>query len=236
MTSQQATLPPSVTTAAAVVVAATGLRLGYGTTRVLADASLTIEAGAELAITGRSGSGKTTLLLILAGLLTPQGGTVRWPGLDPDPARRRGQIGLVFQAPSLLPELTAAENVALPLRLRGVSVAAAADATAAALDVVGLLDFPDALPAQLSGGMQQRVAVARVLAGAPRLVLADEPTGALDRDSAFTVLAALRDHVTAGGGGLLVATHDEELAGLLADRAVLDEGRLQMSPPMRARP
>lgn len=226
MTTLPATTAAAANTASPVVTA-TGLRLAYAATPVLTDVNIAVEAGTELAVTGRSGSGKTTLLLVLAGLLPPHGGTVRWPGLDPNPGVRRGEIGLVFQAPSLLPELTAAENVALPLRLRGSSLMQAADATAAALDVVGLLDVADALPAQLSGGMQQRVAVARVLAGTPRLVLADEPTGALDRDSAFTVLAALRDHVTTAGGALVVATHDEELAGLLAGHAILDEGRLR---------
>jgi ABC-type lipoprotein export system ATPase subunit len=210
------------------LVTAAGVCLGYGTTPVLTDTNLVVECGAELAVTGRSGCGKTTLLLVLAGLLAPSRGTVRWPGLDPDPAvRRGGQIGLVFQAPSLLPELTAAENVALPLRLCGRSRASAGAATRAALEVVGVLDAADALPAELSGGMQQRVAVARVLAGRPRLVLADEPTGALDRETAFTVLTVLRDAVVASGGALVVATHDEALAGLLAHRAVLDGGRLR---------
>lgn len=217
---------PALVNGAEPVVVATGLQLSYGGTPVLTDANLIVEPGAELALTGRSGSGKTTLLLILAGLLKPASGTVRWPGLDSDPAVRRSQVGLVFQAPSLLPELTAAENVTLPLRLRGASTEQARAATRTALSVVGLLDAADALPAQLSGGMQQRVAVARVLAGTPRLVLADEPTGALDRDSAFTVLSALRDHVTAAGGALVVATHDEDLAGLLTDRVVVDGGRL----------
>jgi ABC-type lipoprotein export system ATPase subunit len=221
------TSPPTTVDTGAPVVTAAGLCLRFGSTSVLADTNITVEAGAELALTGRSGSGKSTLLLVLAGLLTPQRGTVRWPGLDPDPAVRRTQIGLVFQAPSLLPELTAAENVALPLRLRGGTIEAAGKSTQAALAVVGLLDAADAMPAQLSGGMQQRVAVARVLAGSPLLVLADEPTGALDRDSAFTVLAALRDHVTATGGALVVATHDEDLAGLLAERAALQEGRVR---------
>jgi len=227
MTTSPATRTARTTEQAPVVVAA-GLHLAYGTTPVLTDTSLTVGPGAELALTGRSGSGKTTLLLALAGLLKPERGSIRWPGLEADPVLRRAQIGLVFQAPSLLPELTAAENVALPLRLRGSSVEHAGAATRAALAVVGLLDAADALPAQLSGGMQQRVAVARVLAGTPRLVLADEPTGALDRSSGFAVLTALRDHVTAAGGALVVATHDEELAGLLADEAVLDAGRLRM--------
>lgn len=211
----------------APVVVAAGIELRYGTATVLSDASVLVQAGAELAITGRSGSGKTTLLLVLAGLLAPNRGTVRWPGLDPDPGVRRSQIGLVFQAPSLLPELTAAENVALPLRLRGLSIDQAAEATRDALGTVGLGDAAGALPAELSGGMQQRVAVARVLAGSPRLVLADEPTGALDRTAAFTVLSALRDRVNATGGALVVATHDEELAALLAHRTVLHAGQLR---------
>lgn len=208
-------------------VIATGIEVRYGNTPVLSDANLVIEAGAELAVTGRSGSGKTTLLLILAGLISPNRGTVRWPGLDPDPATRRAQIGLVFQAPSLMPELTAAQNVELPLRLRGFTLDQAHQATQTALATVDLSDAADALPEQLSGGMQQRVAVARVLAGTPRLVLADEPTGALDRASAFTVLTALRDRISATGGALIVATHDEELAALLAHRAVLHAGQLK---------
>jgi putative ABC transport system ATP-binding protein len=144
------------------VVVASGVQFGYGTIRVLTDVNLTVTPGAEIAITGRSGSGKSTLLLVLAGLLTPAAGVVRWPGLDADATVRRGQIGLIFQAPSLVPELTAAENVTLPLRLRGASRASAAAATFEALDVVGLSDAGDAMPAQLSGGMQQRVAIARV--------------------------------------------------------------------------
>ena len=208
-------------------VVATGLHYTYGRVPVLGGAGLTVEAGAELAVTGRSGSGKTTLLLILAGLLPPDRGTVRWPGLAADRSERRGQIGLVFQAPSLVPELTAAENVALPLRLRGATSDEARTATADALGVVGLAGAADRLPAQLSGGKQQRVAAARALAGRPRLLLADEPTGALDRDTAFTVLAALRDAVAGSGGALVVATHDAELAELLSGRMVLDDGRLR---------
>lgn len=219
---------PARAPATTPVVVATGIGVDYGSLCVLDETNIVIESGTELAVTGRSGSGKTTLLLVLAGLVRPDRGTVRWPGLDGNSARRRHQIGLVFQAPSLLPELTATENVALPLRLSGYSQRQAADAAAAALAIVDLLDAGPALPAQLSGGMQQRVAVARVLAGAPRVVFADEPTGALDRANAITVLTALRDHVQARAGSLIVATHDDELAALLADRAVLVDGRLRM--------
>jgi len=203
-----------------------GLSVRYGQVSVLTDVNLTVHSGAELAITGRSGSGKTTLLLVLAGLLQHQRGSLRWPALATSSAARRSEIGMVFQAPSLVPELTAAENVSLPLRLRGSDVRQAAQATDEALSLVGLQEAADALPSQLSGGMQQRVAIARVLAGRPRLILADEPTGALDRENAFAALAALRDAVAVTGGALVVATHDDELAGLLSEQAVLDGGRL----------
>jgi ABC-type lipoprotein export system ATPase subunit len=211
--------------AAPLVIAAAG-QFNYGNERLLADVSVVVLPGAELAVTGRSGSGKSTLLLLLAGLLTPTGGAVTWPGLDPDPVVRRGQIGLIFQAPSLLPELTAAENVVLPLRLRGASAVTTAVLGSAALEAVGLADAADAIPAQLSGGMQQRVAVARALAAQPRLILADEPTGALDRDSGLLLLQTLRDHASSVGGALLIATHDRELAALLPHQVELADGRL----------
>jgi ABC-type lipoprotein export system ATPase subunit len=223
MTSQ---LPvPDATTPLAT---ATAGQFSYGHERLLTDISLVVAPGAELAVTGRSGSGKTTLLLMLAGLLTPTGGVVHWPGLDPDVHLRRGQIGLIFQAPSLMPELTAAENVVLPLRLRGASVQRAAALGSSALTAVGLGDAADAVPSQLSGGMQQRVAVARALAAQPRLILADEPTGALDRDGGLALLQTLRDHVTRVDGALLVATHDQDLAVLLAQQATLTDGRLRV--------
>ena len=209
------------------LVTATALSIRFGNRRVLTDVSLQVDPSAELVVMGRSGSGKTTLLLALAGLLEPDAGTARWPGLPSDLAGRRAAIGMVFQSPSLLPELTAAENVSLPLRLRGWTVADAGNATGEALRLVGIPDAAQALPAQLSGGMQQRVAVARVLAGRPRLVLADEPTGSLDRKNAFTVLETLRDAVRRSGGALVIATHDPELAALLRHAAVLEEGRLR---------
>ena len=126
-----------------------------------------------------------------------------------------------------MPELTAAENVALPLRLRGATRERAAHSTDRVMEAVGLADAAGALPAELSGGMQQRVAIARALAGRPRLVLADEPTGALDRESAFKVAGILREEVAANGAGLIVATHDEELAATFAETATLDDGRLR---------
>jgi ABC-type lipoprotein export system ATPase subunit len=134
---------------------------------------------------------------------------------------------MVFQAPSLMPELSALENVTLPLRLRGIGAAEARASASAALVAMGVADAADALPAQLSGGQQQRVAIARALAGNHRLVLADEPTGALDRAHAHQAALALRDGVAATGGALVLATHDPELAAMLDHQLVVTpEGHL----------
>ncbi len=210
------------------LVSARRLGLRYGSTEILHDIDLDVAAGSQLALTGRSGSGKTTLLLVLAGLLAPSAGTVGWPGLHSDPGQRRGQIGMVFQAPSLMPELTAVQNVTLPLRLRGADVDVASKEAMRALKSVAAADLRDALPAQLSGGQQQRVAIARALAGGHRLVLADEPTGSLDRAHAQDAALALREGVATTGGALILATHDPELAELF-DRqlAVVDGSILQ---------
>lgn len=208
------------------LVCATSLGVRYGATRILRDIDLEVGPGSHLALTGRSGSGKTTLLLTLAGLLAASEGTVTWPGLATRPAERRGQIGMVFQAPSLMPELTALENVTLPLRLRGEDAGAARDQSVHALGLVGAIDFAAALPAQLSGGQQQRVAIARAVAGHHRLVLADEPTGALDHAHAQGAALALREGVAATGGALVLATHDPELADLFHDQLSLVDGTL----------
>jgi ABC-type lipoprotein export system ATPase subunit len=209
------------------LVRAEAVGVRFGRTDVFSGVDVDIAPGSRTALTGRSGSGKTTLLLVLAGLLAPTTGLVCWPGLDPDPRHRRAQIGMVFQAPSLMPELTALENVTLPMRLRGIGAAEARTSAAAALASMAIADAADALPAQLSGGQQQRVAIARALAGNHRLVLADEPTGALDRAHAHQAALALRDGVAASGGALVIATHDPELAAMLDHQlAVTPEGHL----------
>jgi putative ABC transport system ATP-binding protein len=202
------------------------LEVRYGRSVILHDVDLDVAAGSHVALTGRSGSGKTTLLLVLAGLLPPSDGAVSWPGLSQDAHVRRGQIGMVFQAPSLMPELSALQNVTLPLRLRGVPVEAARQSAVLALASVAAEDLAGALPAQLSGGQQQRVAIARALAGDHRMVLADEPTGALDRGHAHEVALALRDGVAATGGALVLATHDPELAAMLDQQLAVIDGRV----------
>jgi len=208
------------------LVSTRGLEIGYGRTVILHDVELDIAAGSHTAVSGRSGSGKTTLLLVLAGLLSPSNGDISWPGLASDTRVRRGQIGMVFQAPSLMPELSALQNVTLPLRLRGVTVEGSRRASLRALASVAAADLAEALPAQLSGGQQQRVAIARALAGDHRLVLADEPTGALDRAHAHEVALALRDGVAATGGALVLATHDPEIAAMLDQQLAVVDGRI----------
>jgi putative ABC transport system ATP-binding protein len=208
------------------LVDARGVGISFGTSAVLDDVSLTVKLGDQLAVTGRSGSGKSTLLLALAGLLAVAKGEVSWPGLAPDPVARRAQLAMVFQAPSLIAELTAAQNVALPLRLRGRDRADAYAAAQDALADVGLGEAGDALPDELSGGQQQRVALARALAGRPLVVLADEPTGSLDHDTGTQVLEVLRAHVAAVGGALVMATHDIELAMAMPTLVELRDGRL----------
>lgn len=202
------------------LLTATGLTVSYGSTEIIRALDLSLRPGADIALVGRSGSGKTSLLLALAGLLTPYAGAVQRFGVG------RHDVGVVFQSPSLIPELSAVENVALPLRLTDAADEQEAQARAvAALAQLGI-DSVDALPGELSGGQQQRVAVARVLAGGPRIVLADEPTGALDRHSAAQVLAALRAHRDSVNGVLVVATHDTDIAARLLTRVTLDDGVL----------
>ena len=203
------------------LLSASDLGVRYGSTQIIRGLDLTLRPGMDLAVVGRSGSGKTSLLLALAGLLPPSAGIVQRFGVE------RRDIGVVFQSPSLLPELSAVENVALPLRLTDEADAQEAhDRAVGALAELGI-ESPDALPGELSGGQQQRVAVARVLAGRPRIVLADEPTGALDRATARVVLAALRQHRDSVDGALVVATHDLEVAASLFTTMTLDDGVLR---------
>jgi ABC-type lipoprotein export system ATPase subunit len=207
-----------------VVVSASDLGIAYRGVPVIEGVNIEIARRGEVVISGRSGSGKTSLLLVLAGLIAPSTGVVAWPGLQRDDLLRRAQIAMVFQAPSLIPELTAVENVCLPLRLRGTNRVRSLQA---ALDALGRVGLGDAqayvLPHELSGGEQQRVAVARSIATRPRLLLADEPSGSLDRATAAIVVAALRETVTQDGSSLVVATHDDEIAALFENQVAVED-------------
>ena len=199
----------------------------------LAGVSLTVAAGELVAIMGPSGSGKSTLLSIAGGLEAPSGGAVEFDGVDlwtRDATAlaevRRRHIGFVFQGYNLLNGLTAAENIAAPLELDGVSGADARREAVERLGAVGLADRADAFPDDLSGGEQQRVAIARGLVGSRRLLLADEPTGALDQTTGASVMRLLREACD-DDSAVVVVTHDPVVAGW-ADRTVaLRDGRVE---------
>jgi putative ABC transport system ATP-binding protein len=199
---------------------------GIGAVVAVRRVSCQVPAGAQLAITGPSGSGKSTLLHLLAGLDLPTLGTVTWPALGGRSALRHGAVGLVFQGPSLLAPLDVLENVALPLLLGGATEEQARVAADGALDRLGLRSLRAKLPDELSGGQSQRVAVARVLAGEPRLILADEPTGQLDHTTAMSVIAELLASAAATGAALVVSTHDPRVAERFPERWDMVDGEL----------
>ena len=210
------------------------VQYGTGSTAVtaLSGIDLTVDRGELVAVMGTSGSGKSTLLTVAGGLAVPTSGEVIVDGqwlsqLTPKrlAVLRRRSIGFVFQDFNLIGSLTAAENVALPLELDGWSRRRAAGPAAEALEAVELSDRAHHYPADLSGGQQQRVAIARAVVGGKSLILADEPTGALDSMTGEVVLKMLRARVDAGAGALLV-THDPKHASW-ADRIVrVRDGRI----------
>jgi ABC-type lipoprotein export system ATPase subunit len=201
---------------------------GPGATVALQPTSCEVFPGARIAVMGPSGSGKSTLLHLMAGLDEPTLGTVEWPAIGGRDDLRPGPVGTVFQGPSLLPPLTAAENVALPLLLAGRDERSAAQASRAALDRLGLAGLGDKLPDEISGGQAQRVAVARALVGDPVLVLADEPTGQLDHPSASAVVDVLLETASHTGAALVVATHDPAVSDRLAERWEMRDGQLDV--------
>jgi putative ABC transport system ATP-binding protein len=198
---------------------------GSSVVHALRSVSLQVHSGEFVAVMGPSGSGKSTLLNLAGGLDSPTRGEVLVEGevlggmnRRQLAAVRRRRVGYVFQDLNLLPSLTAGENVALPLELDGMSLRRTRQLALAALDEVGLAQLAPRFPDELSGGQQQRVAIARALVGDRRLVLADEPTGALDSQTGESVLKLLRARVDAGAAGVLV-THEARHAAW-ADRVV----------------
>ena len=194
---------------------------------VLRGVDLTLAAGEYIAVMGESGIGKSTLLNLIAGLDTPDAGSIRLDGVDlaglDDDALtilRRENMGFVFQAFHILPYLTLAQNVALPLILNRVAEHEAAERTRVMLEAVGLDGREPSMPRELSGGELQRVAIARALVHRPKLLLADEPTGNLDPDSAAQVLALLREQVKSRNAAGILVTHSQAAAAT-ADRIVV---------------
>lgn len=204
-----------------------------GEVRVLGGANLTLMPGEAVALVAPSGSGKSTLLHIAGLLDAPDAGSVRVGGTDLSRASdrqrteaRRRDIGFVYQFHHLLPEFSAAENITLPQLANGVARGAADARAASLLDKVGLSARGHHRPAELSGGEQQRVAFCRALANAPRVLLADEPTGNLDPATSDTVFAALMDLVRDTGLAALIATHNLDLAARMDRTLRLDQGQL----------
>lgn len=208
-------------------------RRGAETIDVLRGLSLDIAAGEFLALMGPSGSGKTTLLNLIGGLDTPSGGTVSIDGQRIDQlgsgalARwRAAHVGFVFQFYNLLPMLSAQRNVELPLLLTHLSKAERARRVGIALTVVGLADRAKHTPNELSGGQAQRVAIARAIVGDPTLLVCDEPTGDLDRDTADEILALLQTLNREHGKTIIMVTHDPKAAEYAARQVHLDKGQL----------
>ncbi|MFJ7068316.1 ABC transporter ATP-binding protein [Streptomyces sp. NPDC101115] len=206
------------------------LHRSYGTgaaaVHALRGVSFDIPRGELVALKGRSGSGKTTLLNLVGGLDTADQGRIVIDGTDLARlgeegllALRRDRIGFIFQSFGLIPILTAAENVGVPMRLREADPQEREERVALLLSLVGLADHAAQRPGELSGGQQQRVAIARALANRPALLIADEPTGQLDAETGLAVMELLRAVVRSEGCTALVATHDSQLLGL-ADRVL----------------
>lgn len=214
------------------LLSASGLRKAYGSTAALHDAALEVAAGEIVAVMGPSGSGKSTLLHCLAGIVAPDAGTVTYDGLDVTAmtdaersALRRRDFGLVFQFGQLVPELSCRENVALALRLEGVGRRLAEQRADAALARLEVADLAAKRPGEVSGGEGQRVAVARALVTEPRVIFADEPTGALDSLNGERVMDLLTAAARDTGAAVVLVTHDVRVAAYSAREVVVRDGR-----------
>ncbi|CAH2603140.1 Lipoprotein-releasing system ATP-binding protein LolD [Rhodovastum atsumiense] len=204
-----------------------------GVVPALRGVDLEVAPGEVMFLVGPSGCGKTTLISIVAGVMTPDGGSCAVLGRDlatlgggAGAAFRRRHVGFVFQAFNLVPTLTAAENVGVPLLLNGAGQAAAIRGATEALAAVGLADRAGQLPRELSGGQQQRVAIARALVHRPRLLVCDEPTSALDHRTGQEIMELLRGLAGRHGSTLLVVTHDHRIFGFADRIAEMDDGRI----------
>lgn len=220
-----------------LVLEGRNLRKAFGRTEALRGASLSVAESEVVAVTGPSGSGKSTLLLCLSGVLRPEAGEVSYSGQrldqlsEKDRTRlRRREFGLVLQFGQLVPELTAVQNVALPLLLERHDKAAAMQAARSWLERLGALDMADALPGEMSGGEAQRVAIARALVTGPKVIFADEPTGALDTVSGEQVLEALLSTARETSATVVLVTHDNRVAANADREVVLRDGAVDPMP------
>ncbi|WP_037912769.1 ABC transporter ATP-binding protein [Actinacidiphila yeochonensis] len=219
-------------TAAEPLLTATGLRKSYGRTPALDGADLTVRAGEVVAVMGPSGSGKSTLLHCLAGIVQADEGEVRYAGRNltamsdgERSALRRTDFGFVFQFGRLVPELSCLENVAMPLRLGGARRRAAEAEAARWLERLEVADLGSQRPGEISGGQGQRVAVARALVGGPRVVFADEPTGALDSLNGERVMRLLTDAARDSGAAVVLVTHEARVAAYSDREVVVRDGK-----------
>ena len=219
------------------LIAARRLEKSFGRTQALRGVSISVSAGEVVAVTGPSGSGKSTLLLCLAGVLQPDAGEVTFDGrrlselseTERTTVRRR-EFGLVLQFGQLAPELTAAQNVALPLLLDGADTKPAHEVAVSWLERLGVAELATALPGELSGGELQRVAVARALVTRPKVIFADEPTGALDTVNGAQVLSILLSTAREQGATVVLVTHDNRVAAHADREVVLRDGEVELVP------
>ncbi|MFF8804074.1 ABC transporter ATP-binding protein [Streptomyces omiyaensis] len=217
-----------------LLLRATGLTKAYGATPALSGADFALRAGEVVAVMGPSGSGKSTLLHCLAGIVRPDAGTLAYDGRDltalSDTARsalRRTDFGFVFQFGQLVPELSCAENVALPLRLNGEKRKAAEARAVEWLARLEVDDTADKRPGEISGGQGQRVAVARALVTAPRVIFADEPTGALDSLNGERVMRLLTEASRDTGAAVVLVTHEARVAAWSDREVVVRDGSVR---------
>ncbi|MFF1379589.1 ABC transporter ATP-binding protein [Streptomyces sp. NPDC058308] len=219
-------------TPAGSLLVADGLRKEYGPTTALDGASFSIHPGEVVAVMGPSGSGKSTLLHCLAGIVRPDAGSITYGGRSLTgmsdaglSALRRSEFGFVFQFGQLVPELTCVENVALPLRLNGVKRKAAEATARSWMERLEVDDVAAKRPGEVSGGQGQRVAVARALATGPRVVFADEPTGALDSLNGERVMELLTDAARSTNAAVVLVTHETRVAAYSDREIVVRDGK-----------
>ncbi|ATL30179.1 MULTISPECIES: ABC transporter ATP-binding protein [Streptomyces] len=219
-------------TPAGSLLVADGLRKVYGPTTALDGADFSIHPGEVVAVMGPSGSGKSTLLHCLAGIVRPDSGSITYGGRELTgmsdtqlSALRRSEFGFVFQFGQLVPELTCVENVALPLRMNGVKRKEAEATALAWMDRLDVAEVRDKRPGEVSGGQGQRVAVARSLAPSPRVIFADEPTGALDSLNGERVMEMLTDAARSTNAAVVLVTHETRVAAYSDREIVVRDGK-----------